>query len=256
VNWIERRIDGLPGQVSVRLRLLKARLRRDRMLDLMRQHVRQGQHVVDVGANRGVYTLFLASLVGSRGRVDAIDPFPANVRRIIQALGRRGNVQVHCVAVSDRHGTASLYVPLHHGLQIDALATLGAEPSVDHDTLEVPIVPLDDLLADCRTPVDFMKIDVEGHEPAVLAGATATLAGRPTLLMEVEQRHHPDLDIKDVFKTMRELGYEAFAVFEDGPAPLDRFSVERDQLAYVTGDFEAYAMPSGYVSDFLFLPRQ
>jgi FkbM family methyltransferase len=226
------------------------------MLDLMRQHVRPGQHVVDVGANRGVYSLFLASLVGSRGRVDAIDPFPANVRRIVQATGRRGNVQVHGVAVSDRRGIASLYVPLHDGRQIDALATLGAEPAVDHDTLEVPIVPLDELLADCGQPVDFIKVDVEGHEPAVLAGATATLAARPTLVMEVEQRHHPDLEIKDVFEMMGELGYEGFALFEDGPAPLDRFSVERDQLAYVTGDFEAYGMPSGYVSDFLFLPRR
>ena len=39
--------------------------------------------------------------------------------------------------------------PLHDGRQIAALATLGPEPALDHDTLEVPIVPLDELLADC-----------------------------------------------------------------------------------------------------------
>jgi FkbM family methyltransferase len=253
MNRLEQVIDRLPGDVSVRLRLLKKRLHHDRMLTVMREHVHRGDHVVDVGANRGVYSLFLSHLAGPSGRVDAIDPFPINAASVSAATRWHRNVEVHCLAVSDRRSHATLHVPVDDGRHVDALARLGAPPPVAHRTVAVEVAPLDEVLGESCDDVSFVKCDVEGHERAVLNGAARTLAHRPVLVIEIEQRHHPEVDIGDIFDDIGNRGYEGYAMFANGLRPLDQFDVGRDQLAYVTPDFEFGGMPEGYVSDFVFV---
>jgi FkbM family methyltransferase len=254
MNRLERAVDRLPGEVSVRARLLKKRLQHDPMLAVMRERVHAGDHVVDVGAYRGVYSLFLASLVGPSGRVDAIDPFPRNAGSVAAATRWQRNVVVHCLAVSDHREHTFLHVPVDDGHHVDALARLDAPPPTAHETVPVEIAPLDEVLGDRADDVSFIKCDVEGHERAVLQGAHRTLENHPVLVIEIEQRHHPDIDIADIFAELRERGYQGYAVFTTGVRPLAEFDVERDQLGYLTDDFEIGAMPEGYVSDFLFVP--
>jgi methyltransferase FkbM-like protein len=58
--------------------------------------------------------------------------------------------------------------------------------------------------------IALMKIDVEGHEYAVLQGAKQTLMTlRPLLIVEIEQRHHDDIDADDIVDFVRECGYTA-----------------------------------------------
>jgi FkbM family methyltransferase len=151
----------------------------------VRRLLRPGDVAVDVGANHGWYSLVMAQATGPRGRVHAIEPTPpliAALRRNL-ALNPQLPVHVHPVAVGDREGTIALHVfeDLPHGHT--SAATLGRER---YDTHEVPSARLDELIED--EPA-LVKVDVEGLEADVVAGATGLLAGRrkPMWVIEVNR---------------------------------------------------------------------
>jgi FkbM family methyltransferase len=147
-----------------------------------------GGTALDLGANFGLYTRFLAEAVGPTGRVHAVEPVPhtfdvlrSNVRRL-----RLDAVQVHHCAVSDRGGTVAMAVPryqrggenLYEARVVDTIES-GSR------TVQVTSRRLDDLFGD-GDRIAFVKCDVEGHELRVLRGAgTIRLGHRPAWLIEV-----------------------------------------------------------------------
>lgn len=253
MNKIERVVDDLDPRLSVMLRALKMRWRNDVSRRLLQSLVSRGDVVVDVGANRGVYTYLLSALVGRGGRVHAVEPFPGNDRRLRTVARWRGNVVVHSLAVSDRAGEEVLRIPVHNGHLIDALATLEPNRPWPGQSHVVRVSTLDDLLAGER-PVSFLKCDVEGHEQRVFAGATSVIEReRPVVLAEVEQRHRDDA-IDSTFEFFAGYGYHGWFLAPDGLYPLAQFDLDRDQLSLATDPFTPYMMPVGYVCDFLFCP--
>ena len=215
--------------------------------------VSEGDAVVDIGANWGLYTAHLARLVGAAGQVDAFEPHPAHAESLDALARRRPQVAVHKVGLADAAGSATLHVPIVRGREVTALSSLTAPAgATELRTVEVPIRRLDDELSG-RRPPSFVKCDVEGLEHAVLRGGEATFrAARPALLVEIEQRHQ-ERPIADTFTFMADLGYQGHFLAGGRLAPLERFDVERDQLAYLGGDVVEYGMPDGYVADFLFV---
>jgi FkbM family methyltransferase len=166
----------------------------------------------------------------------------------------RPNVHFSAVAVSDAPGTARLLVPEHHQRQVTAQGSLAHGfdgQGVGVRKIEVPLVRLDDVLGP-DADVDFVKIDVEGHEMSVLRGGAEMLRRcRPAILIEIEQRHL-SVPIEDVFRQIEELGYHLFFVTESALRPIAEFDVERDQISMVDADeFHPFAMPPGYVHDFV-----
>jgi FkbM family methyltransferase len=156
---------------------------------LVRRILRPGDHFIDVGANIGYITLAAASIVGTRGRIDSIEPLPANFERLernIAASGVAEFVRARAVAASDREGTITLHFPQaeiangNHGL---TSAYLPAE--IRHGSVEIPCVRLDSLLQGA-TP-KLIKLDVEGAEPLAIAGLRGLLtsATPPHLILEV-----------------------------------------------------------------------
>ncbi|UCE86256.1 MAG: FkbM family methyltransferase [Deltaproteobacteria bacterium] len=136
-----------------------------------------GMVAVDVGANIGVYTLALARCVGATGRVYALEPEPRNFRALSRAVEAAGLTQVELrqAAAGDAPGTAALSVsPANRGDH--RLFASGSDRAV----LEVPVLVLDELLRR-ESRIDFIKIDVQGTEPAVLRGLRATLERNPGL---------------------------------------------------------------------------
>lgn len=144
---------------------------------------------VDVGAAEGVWSWFLARRARS---VVAFEPNPDSAARIVRRVPR---AVVHAVALSDREGEAELRIPRVGGQSLTGWATI--EPANRHtalaperwESIRVPTRTLDSFeLRD----VGFVKIDVEGHELAVLEGARRTiLRDRPVILVEAEDRHRP-----------------------------------------------------------------
>jgi FkbM family methyltransferase len=152
---------------------------------IIKRFLPRGGTFVDVGANIGLYSCWAASQVGPRGRVISFEPMPQNVESLRSniALNRLTNVEVFEVALSDTPGELDLFVPPSHpGGQSGA--TRSFDPGGWRATDTVPAARLDDLFDGAC--LDVIKIDVEGSEELVLAGAMSTLTRyRPVLLCEV-----------------------------------------------------------------------
>jgi FkbM family methyltransferase len=217
--------------------------------------VKRRDVVVDIGANAGIFAHRLAQLVGREGHVHAFEPNPAYSEQLRRMRGRRRNITLYECALSDVSREGELYVPHLNAEPVSPLGRVSApRGEVDYETVSISLDTLDEAIDSDAGPITFIKCDVEGHEHAVLRGASETLAqSRPVLLIEIEQRHRED-DIGATFDLLRELGYLGYAVRADALAPLDDFDVQRDQLALLADDPVVSEMPAGYVNDFLFAP--
>jgi FkbM family methyltransferase len=167
-----------------------------------------GAVVVDIGANVGYFSLLAAVLAGKTGRVFAIEPSPRNadyIRRHVR-LNKFSTVTVIEAAISDRSG--------------EAFFDLGASIATGHlsesGQIRVDLVTLDSLLAEeTLLPPDFIKIDVEGAEFAVLQGAKDVLSQhQPVLFMDTHAReaHQPTVAF------LEDLGY-TFEILDGKPLP-------------------------------------
>jgi FkbM family methyltransferase len=134
-----------------------------------------GDRCVDVGANVGVHTVRLARLVGAGGEVIAIEPDPDVVARANRNIALNGlaNVRVVNAAASEQPGEMRLYRPGPRDTN-RARASLLQHPYLTGIETMVPVVTVDDVCA--GGAVSLMKIDVEGHEAAVVRGAADTIA--------------------------------------------------------------------------------
>jgi FkbM family methyltransferase len=190
---------------------------------------------IDIGANMGMYTRQLSKLTP---RVHAFEP-TREMARLLRKTSAR-NVIVHEVALSDRTGSAELHLPIIEGERATTRASL--------ETMEGPqsgqtvaVRRLDDEIDE---PIGFMKIDVEGHELAVLRGARATIeTSRPIVMVECEERHNPGglAELKKLFAAKAYYGYFYYGQRLLG---IDQFDVSMHQTP---------SAPT-YVNNFLFFP--
>jgi len=148
---------------------------------LIRRHLRPGMTFIDVGANKGDFTLLAARLAGNTGRVISIEPEPGN-HSILQrsiALNHYSNITVLQLALSERDGTAYLKIGSTSGAH-----TLSPEFRGLLKTVPVPTRTLDAVVAEQQLPsVDMIKIDVQGLELDVLRGAAETLRANPRIIL-------------------------------------------------------------------------
>jgi FkbM family methyltransferase len=139
---------------------------------LVREYLRPGMIVVDVGANVGYYTLLALSRVGQRGRVVAIEPAERPRARLAAAVAGAPNATVLACAIGARQGSGTLYVDRETDNDSPVMV-----PNHGGRATAVSVTTLDACLTDLEIHhVDLLKLDVEGWEPQVLAGARAFLA--------------------------------------------------------------------------------
>jgi len=208
-------------------RCLRARLRDQRAeLRALVGHLRRGDVAVDLGANKGSHVLWLSRAVGPTGRVVAFEPQARLAARLAEVArrARLGNVEVLPLAVGDKLCAAKLYVPdalvdpPGASLSRDAVA---GEPCT---TVSVEVTTLDHFLRAETRPIRALKIDVEGHERAVLRGARSILSiHAPLVVMECEGRHLGGGSVMDALAELRELDYDGHFVQRGRLVPIAEF---------------------------------
>lgn len=159
-----------------------------------------GKVVYDIGAWEGVLALFFARAVGSTGAVVAFEPNSSSAARLRTNLALNGisHVFLFEVALGEADGHAWLHVP----------RGVAARSQLIEQQTDLPVLVkrLDALVAEAALPLpNFIKVDVEGAELAVLRGAQATLTRcSPDMLIEV----HPQTDRIALWMLLDGLGYD------------------------------------------------
>jgi FkbM family methyltransferase len=167
---------------------------------------------VDIGANVGLYSLFVAARAGDRARILAIEPQPGILDRLRFNLAANpaANVKVLPIALADREGTADLVLDANDsgGTHLDKhMASRGPDGRV----VPVPCKTLRGALAEAGvTAVDALKIDVEGAEDLVLAPFLRDAPEHllPALVLIEDTRGFWQTD---VFALLEQRRYTAFA---------------------------------------------
>lgn len=191
--------------------------------------LRPGDHVIDVGANVGYFTLVAAHLVGPTGGVHAFEPSPQVCPwlRVNARLNPALNICVHQRAVADRGGGVRFHAAPCDRTGYSSLRDLGAETA---GVTTVEAVALDDLL-DELPPVRLVKIDVEGAEWLVLQGMRRLLErDRPHLVCEIDDGFLRELgaDAEGICGFLRDADYDLHRIVARGElmpvlaAPRDR----------------------------------
>lgn len=174
--------------------------------------VRRGDTVLDIGANIGSVTMMLSSLVGDNGTVHAFEPNPDMCDLIRQAIVRNRveNVHLHQVALGASSGDLSLSIPPDNA---GAASLSPARHTGGDKSFVVPVRPLSSFdHIRSISQIRLVKIDVEGFEPEVLAGAADLFRERPpdVVLFELNDSPALSLDKHPTIRLLTELGYGFF----------------------------------------------
>jgi FkbM family methyltransferase len=215
-------------------------------LALLPHLARPGWDAVDIGGHEGAYSLFLHKLVRI---VHVFEPIPWMAALLRQKFGRR--VNIHEEALSATSGQAILRFPRQSKVGAEtALASLTEEAlrgQSDLVELAVRTSRLDDHGFD---KVGLIKIDVEGHEEAVLSGARGTIERcRPRLIVEIEERHSAG-GLARIAAWFDALRYDCFYYHRGKLVPLGSATAAELQASgspFVEGF---------YIRNFIFVPRE
>lgn len=206
-----------------------------RTLRIYEELVHPGDTVLDIGANIGAHTLPFARLVGSDGRVIAFEPTRFAFTKLERNLSLNQDLAARVLArqIALVDGTAPA-VPerIYSSWPLDRSDGRHAvHGGVLQGTEGAQAMTLDRAAESIDLDrVDFIKLDVDGHEPAVLAGGLGTIARfRPRMLIEwapylFEGR---DAVLNEALRGLRELGYRARIAGSQavGELPCDRNSL-------------------------------
>ncbi|KPP95364.1 FkbM family methyltransferase [Erythrobacter sp. HL-111] len=158
---------------------------------------------IDIGAAYGLYSW---NLVRHCRRCVAFEANPASAARLARGLP---GVEVHACALSNREGTARLRIPRRHGISVTGYGTLESTFRSDFQMWDEVAVPTRTLDSFGIESVGFIKIDVEGHELAVLQGGEQTIRrNRPMLLLEFNS-HCVNEEAREIIEWLGYLNYHA-----------------------------------------------
>jgi FkbM family methyltransferase len=190
----------------------------------LQQLVKEGDTVIDIGANLGYYTRPLADIVGATGEVYAVEPVPVIFSVLKRNVGGRKNVTLLNYALGSEERTIEM--------ANDSVAAAGyfgtgrnfvseGELSKDAVRFTAQMKRGSQLFADLER-IDFIKCDIEGYERVVIPEL------KPLL-----ERHHPTLLIetdgatrRDIVSLMMDLGYQSYMLQAGVEVPLE---VESDK---------------------------
>lgn len=192
--------------------------------------IQPGDTVLDVGANIGIFTVHAAALAGPEGHVLGFEPAPENLERLAAhlALNDMANVTVVGRPVSDRVGEVTFHLsgddPGRHSLWNPAAHPDDQHSGADPRSVVMTTTTIDTEMARLGlAPPRVIKIDTEGAEHRVLAGAIGLLTEFeiPYIIAELHDFGLAQMGSSpaELRGFMADLGYDTFLLYHDGSLP-------------------------------------
>ena len=152
-------------------------------IELLKQIIKNGDTVLDLGANIGVYTLIFAKLVGKSGHVFAFEPDPTNFEILSKNVkeNKHENVTLVQKAVSEKNDKIKLFVSKRNHASHRIF-----DSEEKRNSIEVDVITLDTYFKKIKNPINFIKMDVEGVEGATLLGASNIIKNSKDLVIMME----------------------------------------------------------------------
>lgn len=191
----------------------------------LRVYVKPGDSVIDVGANIGFFTLRFGRWITEGSIVFALEPEPINfasLKRHISHAKLMDRVEALRVAVAEITGEVYLNVdPVHPG-----------NHQLGKTGIPVQAITIDALMAQYDWPrVGLIKVDVQGAEQRVIAGAAETIERfHPVLFVEMDRDSNP----RDLLRQIMDLGYSPHVLRKSAP-PLPVTPEHAQQLIAASG---------------------
>ena len=179
-------------------------------IQFLEEYLKPGSSFLDIGANIGLMSAIASKTVGEKGVVYAVEANPGTVP-ILQAnieLNNCKNTELLPVALSDLQGTALLFENWEVNRGGASLISQGD----NQQGIEVKMERLDDLF-DESTPIDLVKIDVEGFEPQVIRGGMAWFKKQlPVFIIEVSEKREKEMgpSPREIMELVQTIGAYTF----------------------------------------------
>lgn len=173
----------------------------------VRESCHNGSTMLDIGANKGVFSIYMSRAAGPNGRLIAFEAQPElgkHLRDVKESFGL-DNMTLVNQGVSSEPGTLTMHRPEAGS----GMASFEFEDGENLETIDIPVIRLDDYVAENNiTDVSFIKCDVEGHELPVFKGAEKLLRrDMPALLFEC---HISEAEDGELFNYLVDLGYDGW----------------------------------------------
>lgn len=193
-------------------------------IDFIESYLRPGDTFLDIGSNIGILTLTASPIVGNKGQIHAVEAHPTTYQYLMDNLSLNGcnNVTAYHSALGKENG----YLSFTSNARLDDQNR--ASTQQQSGDIQVPLKKIDDLIQ--PTTIHLLKIDVEGFEPEVFAGALTTLKQTDCVYFECWEKH------------LQQYGYSTQSVINQ--LKLAGFVVYK----YRHLDKQIMQLPEGYVS--------
>ena len=209
----------------------------------------QNSTFFDVGANKGLYTKCAEDIV-LPNRIYAFEPVP-ELSFFMRMMFRKSNI--YKIALSDSEGKYRFKIPFIHHIENKFRGKLNTdyfeEGETRSRTIMVDVTTIDSFIRKNKiTAIDFIKIDVEGHELKVIRGGLSTLRTlKPLMQVEIEQRHHYT-PISEIITEIESIGYHChyLDLTTRSLRPLDKDTSHIQSES----DFKT----NRYIHNFIFIP--
>ena len=189
------------------------------IVNLVKNEIKKGDVVIDIGAHIGYYTVLFAKLVGPEGKVFAFEASPTNFEILKKNISVNGykNVILNNKAVSDKNGKLTLYITGRTSTENFLFKPENfTNSSKIKQTVEIDSITLDDYFQDFDGEINFLKMDISGAEPRVMKGMSSILNKNNSLKIQQEWwpnaiRTHgfePDSHLK----LLTEMGYKIYEI--------------------------------------------
>ncbi|NCS26876.1 MAG: FkbM family methyltransferase [Microcystis aeruginosa BS13-02] len=224
-----------PSGISAQLWVDPARMRwEERFLE---DYLKLGDRMIDVGANIGTLSLRASTLVGAEGEVFSFEANPTLSEFIKdnQTLNQFTNIKIYNLAVGDSNGT--IYFALNKSDDRSRV-------HLSDQGIAVEKQPLDRVIPD--TPIDLLKIDVEGYEKWVFQGAEKTIQNSQVVMFESipANTEHYQYSVRENFQFLLDRGFQIFKL----GANKTMYSVDIDQVSQYNGDLFALRNVESFIA--------